>query len=269
MARRPSADTDFFGIGRRLPVLLNAGMPLKHAFIIFLAFLAAGCANVTPGQSAPGFNSKILAAVRTMPTGGGYDGSDPTKNLLHGACGLLGGEIQVNPNRARPSFCSGATYLVLLKALGTGTETLLPEIDQKDGHGTFGRWNSNGPGAAKLVADLGAGKNFTSWDEAQPGDFLKIWWTDRIGGGERGHLVIYLGHNAGTVRYWSSNQPSGYGTKSVPRSDCKRILFTRITRPEKFAAADKLPAVDSWLSRMLREDFTWADVVAKCRVKGE
>ena len=51
-----------------------------------------------------------------MPTGGGYDGSDLTKNLLHGACNLTDGKIRVNANQAKPSFCSGATYLVLLKA---------------------------------------------------------------------------------------------------------------------------------------------------------
>jgi len=242
-------------------------MSIKHAYILLLGFLVSGCANMTSGNEASDFNSRILAAVRTMPTGGGYDGSDATKNLLHGACDPTDGIIRVNANRARPSFCSGATYLLLLKALGSDSVALIPQIDQKDGHGVFGRWNANGPGAAKLVADLGAGKNFTSWDEAQPGDFLKIWWTDKIGGRERGHLVVYLGHDAETVRFWSSNQPGGYGTKSVPRSDCRRVLFTRITRPEKFADAKNLPAVDPWLAKMLREDFTWDEVVAKCRVR--
>ena len=237
-----------------------------NRILAFLALLASGCANTSTGSAAPDFNSKILSAIRTMPTGGGYDGSDATKNLLHGACNLTDGSIGVNANRAKPSFCSGATYLVLLKGLGSGSPSLIPEIDHKDGHGVFGRWNANGPGAAKLVADLGAGKNFTSWDAARPGDFLKIWWTDKIGGSERGHHVVYLGHDANSVRFWSSNQPGGYGTKSVPRSDCKRVLFTRITNPEKFSAVRKLPATDPWLARMLREDFTWAEVVAKCRV---
>jgi hypothetical protein len=239
---------------------------MKPILALLPAILTLGCATIIPTGTDPGFNSRVLAAVRTMPSGGGYDGTDPTKNLLHGACGLIDGEIRVNATRATPSFCSGATYLVLLKALDTGSEALLPKIDQHDGHGTFGRWNSNGPGVAKLVADLGAGKNFTSWHEAQPGDFLKIWWTDRIGGSERGHLVVYLGHNAGTVRFWSSNQPGGYGTSCVPRSDCQRVLFTRVTRPERFAAAKNLPAVDPWLARMLHEDFTWGEVLEKCRV---
>ena len=247
-------------------MLFESSMLMRLACIVMFGVLASACANQTLGEG-PDFNSKLLTAIRSMPTGGGYDGSDATKNLLHGACDLTSGEIHVNANRAKPSFCSGATYLVLLEALGLGSQALVPEIDQKDGHGVFGRWNSNGPGAAKLVADLGAGRNFTSWEKAKPGDFLKIWWTDEIGGRERGHLVVYLGHDAKSVSFWSSNQPGGYGKKSVPRSDCRRVLFTRIDRPEKFAAAKNLPRVDPWLARMLREDFTWAEVVAKCRVE--
>jgi hypothetical protein len=183
-----------------------------------------------------------------MPFGGGYDGSDATRNLLHGACPILNdGSLLLDVNRAKPSFCSGATYLVLLKAMNDTGEEMRPEIDPRDGHGVFGRWNSNGPGAAKLVADLGAGINFT--------------------GSERGHHVIYLGHNAETVRFWSSNQPGGYGKKSVPRRECRRVLFTRITCPEKFATAQKLPPADPWLAAMLHEDFTWDEVAAKCRLR--
>lgn len=229
------------------------------------SLLAVSCANPVAGEDRD-FNSKVLAAVRTMPAGGGYDGSDATKNLLPKACSLRGGRFVVKASTAQPSFCSGATYLVLLKALDGGSESLLPVMDHQDGHGIFGRWNANGPGAAKLVADLKAGRNFTSWDEARPGDFLKIWWTAEIGGRERGHLVVYLGHDAEEVRFWSSNQPGGYGTRSVPRSKCRRVLFTRITRPERFDAASRLPEVDPWLVRMLRDDFTWAEVVSRCRI---
>lgn len=240
-------------------------MPIRQTLLLLLAVLITSCATTIAQPSA--FNSKILAAIRTMPTGGSYDGGDATKNLLHRACGISNGKFHVNANRAKPSFCSGATYLVLLQALDTGSETLLPKIDQQDGHGIFGRWNSNGPGSAKLVNDLNAGINFTSWEEAKPGDFLKIWWTDQIGARERGHLVIYLGHDAESVRFWSSNQPGGYGMKSVPRGKIHRILFTRITRPENFANAKNLPPVDPWLASMLHKEFTWDQVATKCDVR--
>lgn len=233
--------------------------------VLSFAVLAAGCANVAAGEDVD-FNAKVLTAVRTMPSGGGYDGSDATKNLLPEACRVTEGVVRVNADRAKPSFCSGATYLVLLEALDHGSPELLPVMDHQDGHGVFGRWNANGPGAAKLVADLGAGVNFTDWEKARPGDFLKIWWTDEIGGRERGHHVVYLGCDAGSVRFWSSNQPGGYGVKSVPRADCHRVLFTRVTRPEKFAEAKHLSTADPWLARMLREDFSWDEVARKCRV---
>ena len=242
----------------------------RLACLLLSGCLLAACARQVPEtvtDGGPAFQARVLAAVRSMPDGGGYDGSDATKNLLPAACGVHDGALRIDPARARPSFCSGATYLVLLKALGTGPRELLPVIDHRDGHGVFGRWNANGPGCAKLVADLGAGRNFTAWDEARPGDFLKIWWTDAIGGREQGHLVVYLGHDRNEVRFWSSNKPGGYGVKSVPRDQCRRVLFTRITRPDRFAAAGRLPAADPWLAAMLREDFTWQEVQAKCRVE--
>ena len=230
-----------------------------------------------PSQStttAVSFNSLTLQAIKTMPQGGGYSGTDATKNKLPLACTTNAVGLVFAPQKAKPSFCSGATYLVLLKSL-QASQKLSPEVaqklvvtpDQKDGHGVFGRWNSNGPGSAKLVADLACGINFTSWEKAQPGDFLKIWWTDQIGGRERGHLVVYLSHDENSVRFWSSNQPNGYGEKTVPLTQCKRVLFTRITAPQKFSRVTTLPPTDPWLERMLRDDFTWPQVAQKCHVQ--
>ncbi|MCP5547851.1 MAG: hypothetical protein H7A50_10810 [Akkermansiaceae bacterium] len=239
---------------------------MKTLSLVSAAVFAVGCASV-PAGGDDGFNTKVLAAVRSMPRGGGYDGSDAAKNRMPEACSWNGGALTVDAGAASPGFCSGATYLVLLDALGSGPREMMPVTDQIDGHGIFGRWNANGPGCAKLVADLGAGVNFTSWDEARPGDFLKIWWTDEIGGRERGHHVVYLGRTGDIVRYWSSNQPGGYGVKTARIDECRRVLFTRITRPDRFAAAGRLPERDAWLEAMLRKDFTWSDVVARCMVR--
>lgn len=87
-------------------------------------------------------------------------------------------------NQAKPNFCSEATYLIFLAVLNQLNHedrlSLLPAVvqallvkDQEDGSGVWGRWNANGPGTARLFHGLGLGRNFTSFEEGQPGDFLK------------------------------------------------------------------------------------------------
>lgn len=236
------------------------------AIALLIHLPLSSCAQQANEQQTPNFSTSLLQSIQSMPVHGGYDGSDATKNLLAKASSHRNGSFHITPEIAKPSFCSGATYLVLLKALRTGSDDLLPKIDQQDGHGIFGRWNANGPGAAKLIADLNAGKNFTDWNSAQPGDIMKIWWTDEIGKYERGHLVIYLGHTEDKLTFWSSNQPNGYGKKTIPRKKCKRVLFTRITQPQKLRSAGSLPPVDPWLANMLSKQFTWNEVVKNCKV---
>lgn len=246
-----------------------------RTLLTFIPFALLSCS--APSQNQIGgsdLNELSLQAIKVMPQGGGYSGSDATKNKLPLACTVAPSGLHFSPKEARPSFCSGATYLVFLKALQAAqelppavTKLLVVRRDQKDGHGVFGRWNANGPGCAKLVADLDCGVNFTAWDKARAGDFLKIWWNDAIGGRERGHHVVYLSHDEETVRFWSSNQPSGYGAKSAPRRDCKRVLFSRITAPQKINRVLSLPPHDPWLERMLHDDFSWEEVLRKCRVR--
>lgn len=213
-----------------------------------------------------------------MPDGGGYEASQEAVDRLADGVKFRDGRIDQNLKAVGPSFCSGATYLVLLRvieqlrsqgALTLSRQTLvrLADLDVKDGVEIFGRWNANGPGAAKLFADLGCGVNFTSWAHAQPGDFLKIWWTEAIGGRERGHLVVYLGHSPTEVTFWSSNQPHGYGRKSVSRKKIKHALFTRLTDHRRLAKVRKLPPTDPFLADMLGKDFTWARVTNACRVR--
>lgn len=238
------------------------------------ACLLPSCANSSGEAVALDFHSEVLAATSLLPSGGGYDVSDETKNLLVGSSRATSSGLSFNLAEARPSFCSSATYLVFLLATeqtiepkGAFARTLTVSPNQQDGHGIFGRWNANGPGCAKLVADLDCGINFDSWDKAKRGDFLKIWWTADIGKKERGHHVVYLSHDADSVTFWSSNQPNGYGRKTVPRSQCRRVLFTRITQPGNIARATSLPEVDPWLAAMLTRDFTWAEVVQRCKVR--
>jgi hypothetical protein len=234
----------------------------------------------TPSGSQPDFNEVILRLAKEMPKAGGYSVSSKAAANLRKAIGLdMSGNLTVTAARAQPSFCSGATYLLFLMVLGDLEKTGAVKIDKKanesllhksqaDGVGVWGRWNANGPGVARLFYELRAGENFTDIRRAKPGDFLKIWWTEEIGSKEKGHLVVYLGRRMDEsgeefLRFWSSNIPDGYGTKEVPVSKAKRMLFSRLTHPSAFNNAPELPAKDDFLASMLKKSFSMDEVLEK------
>lgn len=245
---------------------------MKVLFLISLLLSQFSLAEI------PILNQYVLQAVKSMPTGGGYEASQKAVDRLAASVTLKGDTISQNTQACGKSFCSGATYLVFLRVLDqlqkNNSLTLsqknlqrYADLGVKDGHEIFGRWNANGPGTAKLFTELDCGVNFTSYPHARPGDFMKIWWTDAIGRRERGHLVVYLGHTAKTVKFWSSNQPSGYGTKTVPRSRIHHTLFSRLTRHDRLTRASALSPKNQFLADMLRKDFSWAEVARRCKVK--
>ena len=254
------------------------------------AALPSNSATQQPSRQTPEFQSfsdHVLWAIKhQMPKGGGYSATPDTVNALVGNAvkwDKKNKKLLINPDKAQPSFCSGACYLVLLKALQRWQTTTGKQLsakawksfdiylDQKDGHGVWGRANANGPGFAKLIADTGTGINFTNYKDARPGDFLKIFWTDAIGRKERGHLVVYLGSekkNGSTLlHYWSANKPTGYSTKSCDIKQAKHLIFTRITHPERFDKVTKLPDIDSLLEDMQMRDFSFSEVMDMCNIK--
>ena len=232
------------------------------------------------------FNRIVLNTIqKDMPSGGGYSAT-PTDVERLAQQAVVWSEskqsLTIEPRQAVPTFCSAACYMVLLRSVQRWESTvgrrfpaeiwkkLDVTLNQPDGTGIWGRANANGPGFAKMIHDIGAGINFNDVRLAQPGDFLKIFWSEDIGLTERGHLVIYLGleRKNGSVylRYWSANKPGGYGVKSAPLSRMHNLIFTRITAPQNFVRATKLPTCDSWLEDMQRRSFTFAEVRRKCNI---
>jgi hypothetical protein len=211
------------------------------------------------------WNDAILAAIEKMPIGGGYSTGVSARDALLAGIAWEDEKPALRPKSAQPSFCSGATYFVFLVTLAqqqrAGQLNLAPEVwktlmveGQADGQGVWGRWNANGPGTARLFFETGIGTNFTDLKAAKPGDFLKIFWNDSIGANEKGHSVIYIGTNTSngeeTVSFWSSNQPSGYGTKEVPRSKIHRMVFSRLEDPSKLSDVARLSEKDLFLSSL-------------------
>ena len=156
--------------------------------LITLVFICA----VAITANAASYNALILDQMRKMPSGGKYSVSHFAKIKLQSATHFESGKFFVIPTKPYVSFCSGATYLVFIKTveelrdrgelqLDFATLNQLIIRDQHDGEGVWGRWNANGPGTARLFYELGLGRNFTDFSQAQPGDFMKIFWNNNVG----------------------------------------------------------------------------------------
>jgi hypothetical protein len=223
------------------------------------------------------YNSLILDQIKQMPQGGRYSVSHFAKIRLQSSAHFESGKFFILPSG--PSFCSGATYLVFIRTiealrargelhLDYATLERLIIRDQRDGEGVWGRWNANGPGTARLFHELGLGRNFDSFDQAEAGDFMKIFWSRQVGKNEHGHSTIFLGMenrpDGQYVRYWSSNIPSGYGEKSVPRSKIAYAIFSRLQTPVNLARIITAPSVDTYLASLLRTRSSIPEAGTKC-----
>jgi hypothetical protein len=223
------------------------------------------------------YNDVILEQVKQMPQGGRYSVSRFAKIRLQSSAHFESGKFFIVP--AGPSFCSGATYLVFIRTIEAlrarsqlnlqyATLEKLIIRDQRDGEGVWGRWNANGPGTARLFHELQLGRNFDNFDQAKPGDFMKIFWSRQVGKNEHGHSTIFLGMenrpDGQYVRFWSSNIPSGYGEKSVPRSKIAYAIFSRLEAPANLARINDAPAVDTYLASLLRARSSISEAGSKC-----
>jgi len=249
---------------------------VKRAGVLTLGAVFALAAQTS---FAGDYNSLILEQIKQMPQGGRYSVSRFAKICLQSSAHFESGKFFILPSAASPSFCSGATYLVFIRTLETLRArgelrldyTTLEQLiirDQRDGEGIWGRWNANGPGTARLFHELGLGQNFDDFNRAKPGDFMKIFWSRQVGKSEHGHSTIFLGteNHFGVqyVRYWSSNIPSGYGEKSVPRSKIAYAIFSRLETPANLARISTAPSVDSYLASLLRTRSSIAEAGTKC-----
>jgi hypothetical protein len=242
---------------------------------------AIGIIAVAHSATGANYNALILEQVRNMPSGGKYSTSHVAKIKLQSAAHFESGKFFVIPTKPYVSFCSGATYLVFIKAieelrdrgqlqLDYATLNQLIIRDQHDGEGVWGRWNANGPGTARLFYELGLGRNFTDFSQAQPGDFMKIFWNNNVGRRESGHSVIYLGTTRRAdgeyVRFWSSNIGMGYGEKEVPRSKIAYAIFSRLETPGNLVHINNAPGTDSYLASLLRKKSNFAEARQKCGI---
>ena len=250
---------------------------MKPILAIISAFVLVHSVNAATAS----YNALVLEQMGKMPSGGKYSVSHVAKIKLQSAAHFESGKFFVIPTKPYVSFCSGATYLVFIKTIEALRETgdlkldfaTLNQLiirDQHDGEGVWGRWNANGPGTARLFYELGLGRNFTDFAQAQRGDFMKIFWNQNVGKRESGHSVIFLGTvkrpDGEYVRFWSSNIGMGYGEKEVPRAKIANVIFSRLETPANLTRINNAPATDSYLASLLRKQSSFAEARQKCGI---
>ena len=255
-----------------------------HSLVLSLRWFLTLCIIATPlcfphvtlsaseTMQLPIGNRAIISSLKELPKEGGYATSPDSKKYLETSLGMI--REGIKPPKSGASFCSSATYLALAAALKKMEmagrlsisedcwENLL-ETELSDGHGAWGIWNANGPGAARLIGLAGLGYSFTDLSSALPGDFLKFFWTPKIGREERGHLVVFLGSRESDgrtmIRYWSSNRPNGMGVDEVPIDEIHNPIFSRLS-PTTGVNIPPPWHEDEISQKMKEEDFSDSDL---------
>jgi hypothetical protein len=249
-----------------------------------------GLAGITsPSESSPPAppaalaneaNRSVLGVLPSMPSGGGSEADAKSLRDLEEAIQIQENQLKTKPAAAQTTYSSGATYLVFLQALqsllppGTLSGSLAEALTvrgQPDGVGVWGRWNANGPGIACLFNELQLGPNFTSFEDAQPGDFMKAFFADAVGRREHSLSMIYLGreqqNGVEMVRIWSSIKPFGYGEAVIPRARISFAIFSRLETPANIAQAPRLAVKNNYLASLLTADSSKEEAMAKSGVR--
>ena len=102
-------------------------MSMKRAFFAFLGLLCLACVAQAGDKVNQRWQQAVLTAIKSFPERGGYyTGGRPNELFpkttwqgLHDAYQMTASDERprFDPMLAQPSFCSSATYGVLIKAL--------------------------------------------------------------------------------------------------------------------------------------------------------
>jgi hypothetical protein len=184
---------------------------------LFAACLGTSLQAAQPEQAA----NDILAAARAIPDGGTYvwnGGSGVPHEISHGGVTIL--EAQ-----KKGTFCSGFTFTVAMEAarerglLGGKSADAVRQF-QKEWYGSTK--DAAERQCALAVERLGIGRELKKLEQAQPGDFVQIWRTNKTG-----HSVVLLdwvreGDQIVGIEYRSSQKSTdGVGDRIEYFADAK------------------------------------------------
>lgn len=216
---------------------------MKKTVAFFLMLLVAACAVHAQNRVNWRWQRTVIAAIDKFPHRGGYyTGGRPNDTFLkttwrglHDAYRMQPDDARprFDPMQAQPSFCSSATYAVLIQALldydKNGAispqawrnmkpyvgikDALNPDgLAQDDGVGFWGRCNANGPSLGVLVHELDAGFSITAFRGAK-NDTVKEAPTERYLTDEewRAHPIWRLAVRGDLMKiFWNRNESRGH-----------------------------------------------------------
>jgi hypothetical protein len=183
-----------------------------------LAMLLAGD---LPQLQAGEPGKDVLAAARAIPDGGTYvwtNGSGVPRDIRHD------GEVILKAQE-KGTYCSGFTFCVAMEAarergLLQGKSAEAVRAFQKQWYGSTKEAAERQ--CALAVEQLGIGREVKSLADAQPGDFMQIWRTNKSG-----HSVLFLdwvreGDQVVGIKYRSSQKSTdGVGDRIEYFADAK------------------------------------------------
>jgi hypothetical protein len=280
--------------------------------ILFLlasnSFLSAGQLPVTSDfsadihamvQQADTNDPQAPLPLRQSDTSYNSEGSIATDET-NDAMSIVGNQITTHFQQVDTGMCTTATVMAFLaevsalqtnKKINLTAETLQElKLSGSDGVGFWGRWNADGPGTALLFQDYGLGRSFQDIKNAKPGDFMKIFWNDRMGevpnspsssNNEQGHSVIYEGtekiNGKVYVKFWSNNSsntagfPSAVGFKLKYKkiTDIQHNIFSRLEHPENLnqLTQSSQPKTNAFLASLLSTNYSYADGIQASGLK--
>jgi hypothetical protein len=159
---------------------------MRRQFCRFLAWSAVGLALLTTQRDSQAHSATsvdVVKIARSFPDGGGYEwkGSGVPEDIRFDGTMIL--------PKGKATYCSGFTFAVAMKCAGERGLLSGKTVDeirafQKEWYGSTKE--SAETQCAYALEELGIGRSVKQ-DDAQAGDFLQLWRTNKSG-----HSVVFL-----------------------------------------------------------------------------
>lgn len=161
----------------------------------------------------------VIEFIKTVPLGGGYTWNPKING--HGVPQdiIYKGETILRKDTA--TYCTGLTFFAWFECYGKHLDIAVSEMRKVQRMWYCAMDPPNRAGCQDALISIKQGTKQTL-ETAQPGDICQLWRASS------GHSVIYTGHTATEISYWSTQpKTKGVGYRSEPLTAMKELFFVR------------------------------------------